>query len=63
MAKAKKAGIQPFAFGDLRKKAATDMKNQSGQQLAANLLGHSSETVTKAHYISDEEIIKTKPLK
>ena len=39
MAKAKKAGLQPFAFGDLRKKAATDMKNQAGLQLAANLLG------------------------
>ena len=61
--KAMKQGEQRFAFSAIRKKAATDMKNKAGLELAANLRGHASSAVTSKHYVTDEDVIVTKPLK
>lgn len=48
-----KAGLtgQEFQFRDLRRKAASDLRDQSGIEQAQALLGHSSVTMTE-HYAS-----------
>lgn len=50
-------------FKDIRKKTATDKKNSESLQAASQLLGHASTDITKKHYVTDEDVIVTKPLK
>ena len=45
-------GVTPHAF---RRTVATVLDREASVELAAELLGHSSTTVTKAHYIEPDE--------
>ena len=63
MRKAVASGIKRFAFSDLRKKSATDKKNKEGLKSASMLLAHADTKVTQDHYITDEDVIVTTPLK
>lgn len=45
-------GVTPHAF---RRPVATVLNGASGADLAAEMLGHTSSDITKAHYIADDE--------
>jgi integrase len=45
-------GVTPHAF---RRTVATVLNEAQGAELAAEMLGHTSSEITKAHYIADDE--------
>lgn len=52
------AEIRVMWFYDLRAKAADDTAEERGEQAAADLLGHSSVSTTKRHYLRRGKIVK-----
>lgn len=52
------AEIRAMWFYDLRAKAADDTADERGDQAAADLLGHGSVAVTKAHYLRKGKVVK-----
>jgi integrase len=51
-------GITPHAF---RRTAATLLANELGLQAAADVLGHTSTSTTKAHYAEPDRAVKSEP--
>lgn len=47
-------GVSPHAF---RRTVATTLDRGSGAELAAEMLGHTSSKITKAHYIEPDEMV------
>jgi len=50
--------ISPHAF---RRTAATLLANELGMQAAADMLGHTSTSTTKAHYAEPDRTVKSEP--
>ncbi|HVR54940.1 MAG TPA: tyrosine-type recombinase/integrase, partial [Pseudorhodoferax sp.] len=49
--------IRAMWFYDLRAKAADDVSDDHGDQAAADLLGHTSVSTTKKHYLRKGKIV------
>ena len=47
-------GVTPHSF---RRTVATVLDRASGADLAADMLGHTSSKITKAHYIEPDEVV------
>ena len=54
LAEAGISGVTPHAF---RRTVATVHDRASGPDLAAELLGHTSSKITKAHYVQPDEAV------
>ena len=48
------SGVTPHSF---RRTVATVLDRASGAELAAEMLGHTSSTITKEHYIQPDEAV------
>ncbi|WP_422386508.1 tyrosine-type recombinase/integrase [Cryobacterium ruanii] len=51
-------GITPHAF---RRTGATLLASELGMQVAADVLGHTSMSTTKAHYAEPDRAVKSEP--
>ncbi|WP_442784415.1 hypothetical protein [Cryobacterium sp. CAN_C3] len=54
----KAGGSPPHAF---RRTGATLLANELGLQAAADVLGHTSTSTTKAHYAEPDRAVKSEP--